>query len=72
MSENKVKKCPKCGGEMKEAYLHAKAENGMQVNFEVSEKKPGFFDLFHKGIGKIYPIYCRDCGYVELYMEKKE
>jgi len=57
MSE--IGKCPKCSGEMEKGYLDGawvwrKGENYFQI-----------------GRGKrIWAYRCKNCGYVELYVEK--
>jgi predicted nucleic-acid-binding Zn-ribbon protein len=55
---NEVKKCPKCGGEM---------EKGRDL------RGYGFITL--RKIGdwygdKVIPLYCTNCGFIELYNEK--
>jgi len=52
--ERQFEKCPKCGGEMKSGDVHA----------ELRIRKQG--DMYGD---KIYALYCRDCGFIELYKE---
>jgi len=56
MSEDEVKKCPKCGGEMEEGehfifpfYLFAESTGDETVLY-----------------------FCKNCGYIELYKSKKK
>jgi predicted nucleic-acid-binding Zn-ribbon protein len=56
MSE--VKKCPKCGGEME------KGKDLKGYGSNITLRKSG--DL--RG-DKIVPIYCTNCGFIELYVE---
>ncbi len=61
MSERKVMKCPKCGGEMEKGrritgYLT------IAVRFTKKDDLKG--DM-------IIPFYCKNCGYIELYKEMK-
>ena len=58
MSE--AKECPKCGGEMVEGKSLMSAGG-------VTFAKEG--DQFGD---KIITYYCKNCGYIELYKEKKE
>lgn len=58
-----AKKCPKCGGEMAEAYrlvAHTRVLAG------VSLAKKG--DLMGD---EIIPYYCGKCGYIEFYKKLK-
>jgi len=57
MSE--VKKCPKCGGEME------KGEDIKGYGGYVTLRKSG--DLVSD---KIIPLYCKNCGFIEIYNEK--
>jgi predicted nucleic-acid-binding Zn-ribbon protein len=60
---SEVKKCPKCGGEMKRGRLQLGIPPGLGL------LRVG--NLFPDGI---YPVYCENCGFVEFYfeVEKKE
>jgi predicted nucleic-acid-binding Zn-ribbon protein len=59
MSEGEARKCPKCGNVMKRGdYLSGYGA--------VRLIKPG--DL--RG-DKIIPFHCENCGYIELYNEKR-
>jgi YgiT-type zinc finger domain-containing protein len=51
---SEVKKCPKCGGEMVSG----------QVTRDVRIRKQG--DLVGDNV---YALFCRDCGFIELYKE---
>ena len=56
MGEKEVGKCPKCGGEMKSG----------------SVSPSGGFRILKLGDlqgDKAYALYCRDCGFIELYKE---
>ena len=57
---NGVKKCPKCSGEMEQAKNLAVA-GGITLR-----KKSDYLG------DQIIPFYCKNCGYIELYKEKKE
>ncbi len=59
MSE--VKKCPRCGNIMK-AASSLSGYGGVSVRLI----KPG--DLHGD---KVIPFHCEECGYIELYNEKK-
>jgi len=65
MSENEVKKCPKCDEIMEDG--RSLSTSYMLVEMEVSLKKRKAI-LFGD---KITPLYCKNCGYIELYLEKK-
>jgi predicted nucleic-acid-binding Zn-ribbon protein len=56
MSEEKVRKCPECGGLMWEGE-RLKINGG-----KVTQVKKGDFSS-----EKITPWYCRKCGFVKLY-----
>jgi len=60
MSENEVKKCPKCNGEMEQGKRIA-GYGG------VTFAKRG--DLVGD---KIIPFYCKNCGFIEIYKEMKK
>ena len=58
---NDIKKCPKCGGEMEIGYLRdapwwRKGTSLMQMGFGP----------------RVFAHKCVNCGYIELYAEKKE
>jgi predicted nucleic-acid-binding Zn-ribbon protein len=55
MSE--VKKCPKCGGEMKSGEI-----SGGGYGFRIRKEGDLSGDMINS-------FYCRDCGFVELYKE---
>ncbi len=60
---NGPKKCPKCGGEMDRGKdlrpdsLHYVGS----VHFLKTDDQIG---------DKIFPFYCKSCGYIELYKER--
>lgn len=58
-----MRKCLRCGAEMKDGYALYDGENHYQVKIG----KPG--RLFPKVISKLVCAVCPECGYVELYME---
>ena len=60
MSKSEVKKCPKRGGEM----VEGKRLVGY-VRISLAKKGDVFGD-------NIIPFYCKNCGYIELYKEKRE
>ena len=58
---NEVKKCPKCGGEMvKGEFL----KNLPKV--AISPKK------LRKRYDTVIPTCCKNCGFIEMYREKKD
>ena len=61
MSENEVKECPKCGGNMEIGYLPGAFSWSAGASLW-SIKKPL----------RIFAYRCENCGYVEFYTEKKE
>jgi predicted nucleic-acid-binding Zn-ribbon protein len=62
MSEMEVKTCPKCGGKMAEGKLWS--YGGIRIGEEGS--------LIGWTGSDIRSFYCKNCGYIELYMEKKK
>ncbi len=56
---NEVKKCPKCGSEMK------REDKLTGYGFIAVKSAP----KSSEGRDKIVPFYCPNCGYVELYNE---
>jgi len=67
MNENEARKCPKCGGEMKEGKLLARYSpiKHYDVVFEdVRQKKL----LTEKKWLVTYA--CENCGYIESYIQK--
>jgi hypothetical protein len=60
MSESEVKKCPKCSGEMEVGYLDG-AYN-WQRGRSYLQLRPG---------PRIFAYACKNCGYVEFYIEKR-
>jgi len=59
MTENKT--CPKCGGEMEEGYLPgAFSWSAGKSLWRI--RKPR----------RIFGYGCRNCGYVEFYLEKEK
>jgi len=59
MSE--VKKCPKCSGEM--------------VQGEFLKNLPKVIAIPKRGrrsFDRVIPIYCKNCGFMEIYKEIKE
>jgi len=76
MCESEVKKCPKCGGTMMSSTLSSKEKVRLETDLRrrlvrlyiggwALRKRDGHWD-------KIQPYYCKSCGYIELYKEKKE
>ena len=65
MSEKEVKKCPKCGGEMKvgKGLIARYMLRDMVITFA---KKDDWFG------NSINSFYCKNCGYIELFKEMKE
>ena len=62
MSEGKVKRCPKCGGEME--LGRDLTPPSIHIVGSVRFRKNG------DSVGdKITPFYCIKCGYIELYRE---
>lgn len=66
MSEDRVKKCPKCGGEMEEGERITSFARGWIPQAVTFAKK---MDI--RG-DKIIPFHCKKCGYIELYKKMKE
>jgi len=65
---NGVKKCPKCGGEMKEGYVRGTGGTQMYpVHFtdKISFWTAGNWE-------SPCAVACKNCGYIELYIERKE
>jgi len=63
MGESKIKKRLMCGGEMEEGRsLIATHAHFWEVLF--SKKNDWYGD-------KIIPLYCKNCGYIELFKEMK-
>ncbi len=60
LGEEDVKKCPKCGGVMEIGYL----PGGWNW---VAGKSRWTLSLGRR----IYGYGCRDCGYVEFYLERR-
>jgi predicted Zn-ribbon and HTH transcriptional regulator len=58
---NKVKKCPKCNGEMVQGEF---LKNLPKV---VVFSKEG-----RRSLDKVIPFYCKNCGFIEIYKEMKE
>jgi predicted nucleic-acid-binding Zn-ribbon protein len=76
MSENQVKRCPKCGGIMMPGILSTKKKQRSETDFgrRLVRLFVGGWAL-RKGDfqgDKIIPFCCKSCGYVELYKEMKE
>jgi len=65
MSEEEVKKCPKCDGIMEDARSLTTSWNLVEWEVSLKKKKAIWFG------DKITPFYCKKCGYIELYLEKK-
>lgn len=59
MSESEVKKCPKCGGQMEIGYL-PNAWNWSAGKSLWKMQQPR----------RIFGHGCKNCGYVEFYLEK--
>jgi len=55
MNEGEVEKCPKCGEEMK--------SGSVTRDFRILKEGDLYGD-------KVYALYCRKCGFVELYKER--
>jgi predicted nucleic-acid-binding Zn-ribbon protein len=67
MNETEVKKCPKCGGEMKKGYVRATGAVLYPVHF--AEK----ISFWGGGNDKNTCAFaCKTCGYLEFYIDKKE
>jgi len=67
MSKRDAMSCPKCGGKMERAeslYTSLFLIDSKAVVLETKESK--FFGE------KIIPIFCKNCGYIELYKKMKE
>jgi len=60
MSRSEVKKCPKCDGEMKKGFRLVS-----YTEITVAKEKQPVGDY-------IDALMCMNCGYIELYKEKKE
>jgi len=58
---SRVKKCPKCGGEMIEGEF---LKNIPKVTI-VPKKGRKRYD-------RVVPTYCKNCGFLEIYKEMKE
>lgn len=54
MNEGEVAECPKCGGKMESGEVRA--------DFRILKQGDLYGDRTHA-------LYCRDCGFVELYKE---
>ena len=63
VNENEAMKCPKCGGEM----IRGSQEN-LEINFACTRREPQP-EVPHTV--KVQPYYCKNCGFIELYKEKK-
>ncbi|MDH5482284.1 MAG: hypothetical protein OEY22_05335 [Candidatus Bathyarchaeota archaeon] len=64
MSE--VKKCPKCGGEMKKSrYLVGRIDPICDIGLRVEDGQWGL------GI-MVLPVYCLNCGFIEIYKRMKK
>jgi predicted nucleic-acid-binding Zn-ribbon protein len=60
MNDSEVKKCPKCGSEMKRGkYVFGYMRQPSRL-----AKASDFWG------NTIIPFYCEKCGYIELYDEK--
>jgi len=64
MSESEIKKCPKCGGEMREGKLRGAA--GVYIRFDTSGS--WLFPSYESFEG----FMCQKCGFIEFYKEMKE
>ena len=64
MNETEVKKCPKCGNVMEGGdYISSPPFFGRLVRNHL--RKGEYYE------DKIVAFYCDNCGYIELYNEKK-
>ena len=57
-----MRKCIRCGCEMRENY-DVKVE---VAAYGLKITKPG---IFKDNLGIVYVAVCRECGYLELYLE---
>jgi len=65
MNEKEVKKCPKCNGVMVKGSAQT-----LNDAFRCTRPEPK--ELEEKYKDRIQPYYCKNCGYIEFYKEKKE
>jgi len=65
MSGKEVKKCPKCDGLMDDGRSLSTSYGLMEMEVSLKKRKAILFG------DKFTPFYCRNCGYIELYLEKK-
>jgi len=62
MSENKVKRCPKCNGEIERGILTQSRFGGSWFRFVKSES------IWYMGnTEKAVAFRCKQCGYIEVY-----
>ncbi len=66
MSEKEVKKCPKCGEEMRKGILRG-GFYSPKIFFEQSPPS-----TWWPKTKKMNAFCCLNCGYIELYKEVKE
>jgi predicted nucleic-acid-binding Zn-ribbon protein len=64
MSEE-VKQCPKCDGIMEDGRSLSTSWQIVEMEVYLKKKKAIWFG------DEITPFYCKNCGYIELYLEKK-
>jgi predicted nucleic-acid-binding Zn-ribbon protein len=60
MSRSEVTKCPKCGGKMERGK---RLKSFTEITLTKEDEYVG---------DSIHVFCCKDCGYIELYKEKKE
>jgi ribosomal protein S27AE len=65
MSGRETKKCPKCDGIMEDGRSLSTGYSLVEWEVSLKKKKAILFG------DKIIPFYCKKCGYIELYLEKK-
>ena len=60
-----TKTCPKCSGEMAKGTKEVFGDH-----FACTRRKQK--KLEKQGLDRIQPYYCKNCGYVEFYKEKRK
>lgn len=61
-----MRKCLRCNAEMAEGLSVVQSDSGWPVMAAEPRK------IFPKEVGKLSCAVCPECGYVELYVEKKQ
>jgi rubredoxin len=66
MVMSEIRKCPKCGGEMKKSrFIYARIPSQFDAPVRIKDGHPW-------GLGdEVVPYYCKNCGFVELYKAMK-